>query len=215
MFGRGGVPGRLVGWAAALAGSAVGGLLALGAAIRWVTKARVVGIEQLPPLPVALVLGAEVHADGRPSSFLRARLDLAAELYRRGLVERILVSGDGRSRFYDETGGMRDYLLGCGVPETRLLLDPAGLDTYDSCLRARDVFGVGKLVVVSQSYHLPRALVICRALGLDAWGVGDDTVRSHPRVWAHGTRRELAANVKVLLDLVSHRSAHITPIHKL
>jgi len=166
-----------------------------------------VGIDQLPAVPVALVLGAEVYADGRPSSFLRARLDLAVELYRRGLVEQVLVSGDGRSRFYDETGGMRAYLLLHGVPATALVLDPAGLDTYDSCLRARDVFGVRKLVVVSQSYHLPRALVICRALGLDAWGVGDDTVRSHPRVWAHGTRRELAANVKLVLDLISQRPA--------
>ncbi|MGV8907725.1 MAG: SanA/YdcF family protein [Propionicimonas sp.] len=207
MFGLSVGPWRILGWAAALAGSAVAVLLALGAGVRSLTRARMVDIDQLPTVPVALVLGAEVYADGRPSSFLRARLDLAVELYRRRLVEQVLVSGDGRSRFYNETGGMRAYLLLHGVPETALVLDPAGLDTYDSCLRARDVFGVRKLVVVSQSYHLPRALVICRALGLDAWGVGDDTVRSHPRVWAHATRRELAANVKLVMDLISHRPA--------
>jgi vancomycin permeability regulator SanA len=154
---------------------------------------------------VALVLGAEVYADGVPSTFLRARLDLALELYRRGLVERILLSGDGRSRFYDETGGMRAYLLERGVDESVLIVDPAGLDTYDSCLRARDVYGIDRLVVVSQSYHLPRALAICRALGLDAWGVGDDSARSSTRTWANGTRRELGANLKLVWDLLSHR----------
>lgn len=185
------------------------GVLALGAGIRFATRDRIVSIERLPRLPVALVLGAEVYADGVPSKFLRARLDLAVELYRRGLVERLLVSGDGRSPFYDETGGMVAYLREQGVPESALLVDPEGLDTHASCLRARDVFGVERLVVVSQSYHLPRALVICRALGLDAWGVGDDTVRSSPRTWAHGTRREFAANLKVVLDLLGHlRRSH-------
>ena len=208
MWGLNAEPWRVAGCAAALAGSAFAGVLALAAGVKSLTRARIVDIEELPASPVALVLGAEVYADGRPSRFLQARLDLAVELYRRGLVERVLVSGDGRSRFYDETGGMRAYLVLHGVPETDLLLDHAGLDTYDSCLRARDVFGVRELVVVSQSYHLPRALVICRALGLDAWGVGDETVRSYSRTWARGTRRELAANLKLVTDLLTHRPAH-------
>ncbi len=178
---------------------------ALGAAVRLLTRSRIVAPEGLPEMLVALVLGAEVYSDGRPSPFLRARLDLALELYRRGLVKRILLSGDGRSRFYDETGGMRAYLLEHGVEESVLLVDPAGLDTYDSCLRAREVYGIERLVVVSQSYHLPRALAICRALGLDAWGVGDDSARSSARTWANGTRRELAANLKLVWDLLSHR----------
>ena len=190
-----------------LAALGAAGVLALGVGIRWATRERIVPISALPRLPIGLVLGAEVYADGVPSKFLQARLDLAVELYRRGLVERLLVSGDGRSVFYDETGGMRAYLLEHDVEESALVVDPGGLDTYDSCLRARDVFGVERLVVVSQSYHLPRALAICRALGLDAWGVGDDTVRSNPRTWAHGTRRELAANLKLVTDLMTHRPA--------
>ncbi len=191
-------------WAGA---AGLGGVLALGLAVRLATRGRMVTVDRLPLLPVALVLGAEVYADGEPSPFLRARLDLAVELYRKGLVSRVLASGDGGSRFYDETGGMRAYLLAAGVPEERLLLDPAGFDTYDSCLRARDVFGLRRLVVVSQSYHLPRALAICRALGVDAWGVGDETVRSSPRTWAHGARRELAANLKLVWDVLSRRPA--------
>ncbi|HSK34295.1 MAG TPA: ElyC/SanA/YdcF family protein [Propionicimonas sp.] len=181
------------------------GVVALGVGIRLATRERIVPIDRLERLPIGLVLGAEVYADGVPSNFLRARLDLALELYERGLVARILLSGDGRSRFYDETGGMRSYLVERGVPESVLLVDPAGLDTYDSCLRARDVYDVERLVVVSQSYHLPRALAICRALGLDAWGVGDDSMRSSPRTWANGARRELAANLKLVWDLLSHR----------
>jgi vancomycin permeability regulator SanA len=193
-----------VGW---LVAAGLGGLTGLSACVHLLTRSRIVRIEELPVLPVALVLGAEVYADGQPSRFLRARLDVAVDLFRRGLVEQILVSGDGRSRFYDETGGMRDYLLRAGIPEARLLVDPAGLDTYDSCLRARDEFGLRTLVVVSQSYHLPRALVICRALGLDAWGVGDESARSNPRTWAHGVRREFAANLKLVWDVASRRPA--------
>ncbi len=191
--------------AAGALGAGVGAVLVLGLVVRSITRHRIVPAEALPHLPVALVLGAEVYADGVPSKFLRARLDVALDLYRRGLVDRILLSGDGRSRFYDETGGMRAYLLERGIEESVLLVDPAGLDTYDSCLRARDVYDIDRLVVVSQTYHLPRALAICRALGLDAWGVGDDSARSSARPWANGTRRELAANLKLVWDLLSHR----------
>jgi len=191
--------------AAGTLAAGAGAVFVLGLVVRSVTRSRIVRADSLPHLPVVLVLGAEVYADGVPSTFLRARLDLALELYRRGLVERILLSGDGRSRFYDETGGMRAYLLRRGVDESVLLVDPAGLDTYDSCLRARDVYGIDRLVVVSQSYHLPRALAICHALGLDAWGVGDDSARSSARPWANGTRRELAANLKLVWDLLSRR----------
>ncbi|MFT4108565.1 SanA/YdcF family protein [Propionicimonas sp.] len=195
-------------WAAlGVAAVAGGGLLALSGAVHLLTRRRIVSADALEPVAVALVLGAEVYADGEPSRFLRARLDLAADLYRRGRVRCLLLSGDGRSRFYDETGGMRDYLVGTGIPDQALLLDPAGFDTYDSCLRARDVFGLHRLVVVSQRYHLPRALAICRALGIEAWGVGDQTARTSTRTWGHGVRRELAANLKLVWDVASHRPA--------
>ncbi|MCA0308466.1 MAG: YdcF family protein [Actinobacteria bacterium] len=188
-----------------VAAGGLGGVLALGLAVRLLTRGRIVPPDRLPPLPVALVLGAEVYADGRPSRFLRARLDVAADLYRRSLVGRILLSGDGQSPFYDETAGMRDYLLAVGVPAGHIVLDPSGFDTYDSCLRARDVFGLRRLVVVSQAYHLPRALAICRALGLDAWGVGDDSVRRNVTAWRASVGRELAANLKLVWDVATRR----------
>ncbi len=204
LLGRSGVRGPLAALAAVAAGG-LGGVLALGLAVRLLTRGRMVTPDRLPPLPVALVLGAEVYSDGRPSRFLRARLDVAADLYRRGLVGRVLLSGDGLSPFYDETAGMRDYLLDAGVPAAHLVLDPAGFDTYDSCLRARDVFGLRRLVVVSQAYHLPRALAICRALGLDAWGVGDDSVRRNVTAWRASVGRELAANLKLVWDVATRR----------
>lgn len=198
---------RVAGAGLSLVAAGMGGVVLLGTAVRLLTRDRIVAMDRLPVLPVALVLGAEVYADGEPSRFLRARLDLAVQLYRRGLVAQVLASGDGRSRFYNETGGMRDYLVRAGVPADALLVDDAGFDTYDSCLRARDVFGLRRLVVVSQSYHLPRALVICRTLGIDAWGVGDASVRPGSRAWGHGTRREWVANLKVIWDVLSHRPA--------
>jgi vancomycin permeability regulator SanA len=182
----------------------IGAVGALAAAVRWMSWGRIVAVGQLPKLPVALVLGAQVHPDLVPSGFLAARLDVAAQLYARGLVEHLLLSGDGRSRFYDEPGTMRAYLIGRGVPESAITTDPQGLDTFASCRRAREEYGWCELVVVSQSYHLPRAIAICAFLGIDAWGVGDDSMRRHERSWSYGTLREVGANLKIGSDLLAY-----------
>lgn len=192
-----------LGFGLAVAGGVV--VFGLAAAVRAASHRRIIRLGALPQAPVALVLGAEVYADGTPSRFLRARLDVALELYRRGIVERLLVSGDGDSPLYDETTGMRDYLVAHGVPADRIDVDPAGFDTYDSCVRAKEVFGLTRLIVVSQAYHLPRAITICRAIGLDAWGAGDETARTSSRTWRHGAGRELAANLKLAWDLGTRR----------
>lgn len=191
---------------AGVAGAGVASVLVLSRVVHQVARDRITTIDAVPPMPVALVLGAEVYADGTPSRYLRARLDVALELYRREKVARILVSGDGLSRFYNETDGMRDYLLEHGIPAQDVLCDYAGFDTYDSCVRALRDFGVERAIIVSQAYHLPRAIAACRAIGLDAWGVGDETGRSNPRTWRHGALRELGANLKLAWDLASRRT---------
>jgi vancomycin permeability regulator SanA len=159
----------------------------------------------VPYAPVALVLGAQVYPDGTPSAFLAGRLDLAKRLYDAGKVKVILVSGDNMAPEYNEPDAMREYLVAAGVPAARVVADYAGFDTYDSCVRARRIFGVSDLVVVTQSYHLPRAVATCRALGLQANGVGDDSARQYVAAWRKGAIRDQLACVKTVVDLVSRR----------
>ncbi|WP_315987437.1 vancomycin high temperature exclusion protein [Actinomadura sp. HBU206391] len=156
--------------------------------------------ERVPAAPVALVFGAGLFGD-RPSPFLAGRLDVAARLYRLGKVRAILVTGDNGTRSYDEPTAMRDYLTGHGVPAAKVVLDYAGFDTWDSCVRARRVFGVHRAVVVTQRFHLPRAVATCRAAGIDASGVGHDSSSMAAVTTKAGYARELAASAKALFDL--------------
>ena len=159
----------------------------------------------VPAAPVALVLGAQVYAGGTPSPFLVARLDIARRLLAAGKVRAILVSGDNRQWRYNEPGAMFRWLLEHGVPTQRIVLDFAGFDTYDSCVRARRVFGVRQAIVVTQTYHLDRAVALCRSVGVDTTGVGDDSVRIYRQPWRKSVIRERGAVVKAVLDVVSQR----------
>jgi vancomycin permeability regulator SanA len=161
-------------------------------------------LARVPPAPVALVLGAQVYPSGTPSPFLAGRLDLAKRLYDAGLVKVILVSGDNGAREYNEPDAMRRYLVDAGVPADKVVADYAGFDTYDSCSRAQRIFGVDRLTVVTQGYHLPRAVATCRALGLDADGVGDESFRG-TEAWRRGAIRDQLACVKTVLDVVTQR----------
>ncbi len=166
----------------------------------------------VPPKDVALVLGAGVSPDGTPSDYLRARLDLGYELYRTGKVRAVLVSGDNGEKHYNEPDVMRDYLIARGVPATQVVADYAGFDTYASCVRADKIFGVTSMIVVTQSYHLPRALTICKTIGIDAVGVGDDTVRAASlETWRSGELREVGADVKMVRDLLTRREPLLGP----
>lgn len=193
------------------------GLVGLATIVSSVAFVRVTAAGHLftaaavPPAPVALVLGAEVYPDGTPSPFLAARLDLAKRLYDAGKVKVLLVSGDNMAPEYNEPDAMRAYLIHAGVPADRVIADYAGFDTYDSCVRARRIFNVTDVIVVTQSYHLPRAVATCRRLGLEAAGVGDDTARRHPRSWRRGAIRDHVACVKTVLDLVTRRQPVLGP----
>ena len=207
---RGQVSAARAAGALAVAGAAVaGGVAVLDRAVHRYARGRMLAVDELAALPdrprVALVLGAQVLSDGRPSRYLRARLDLAAQLHRRALVDVLLVSGDGGERHYDEPEGMRRHLLEAGIYPAAIVTDPAGFDTYDSCVRARRIFGVERLVVVTQTYHLPRALATCALVGVQAWGVGDESVRRAGGRWGRYVARERLANVKLLLDVATRR----------
>jgi vancomycin permeability regulator SanA len=208
---RGWVVGRIL-LRLAVVGALLGTTVVVGPA--WYVKAvsddRMLSVDDVPAQPVALVLGAEVYADGQPSRYLRARLDVAYQLFTAGKVKVILVSGDG-TEHYNETDGMRQYLIERGIPAKKVVGDYNGYDTYDSCVRARQVFGVSKAIVVSQTFHLPRALAICRAIGVEAWGVGDETVKTNSELWAYGAMRELGANLKMVWDVLSQRQPTLGP----
>ncbi|RCV58148.1 SanA/YdcF family protein [Marinitenerispora sediminis] len=165
--------------------------------------------ETAPARPVAIVLGAAVWESG-PCPLLARRLDIAAELYRAGRVRAILVSGDNRERSRFETDSMTDYLVAHGVPEAAVVADPAGYRTWDTCARARDVYGVTAATVVTQSFHLPRAVTLCRAVGIDAVGVGDASLSGRSRSTVYGYAREMGANAKALRDAVLRPAPAVT-----
>jgi vancomycin permeability regulator SanA len=154
----------------------------------------------VPVRPVAIVFGAGVFAN-QPTPFLARRLDVALSLFRHGKVEKLLVTGDKSGPDYDEPKVMAAYLTARGVPADRIVQDPAGFDTWESCVRARKVYGVGAATLVTQDFHLPRALMLCRSVGIDAVGVADTGEADVS--WSeavHDRGREVAAGWKSLLQ---------------
>lgn len=185
----------------------VGSVLALAPAT-WVHAAsgdRIRAVAEAPPYDVAIVFGAGLWGD-RPSPYLAHRLDAVAELYRAGTVKVVLVTGDNSRTEYDEPDTMRAYLTGRGVPDARIVSDYAGFDTWDSCVRARKIFGVERAVLVSQDFHIRRAVALCRAAGVDSHGVGVTEPRDS--TWYAGSVRELIAAGKAALDAVVRPDPH-------
>lgn len=130
---------------------------------------------KLTEVDCIIVLGAKVREDGSLSSVLQDRVDMGAELYLNGASERILVSGDHSKPNYDEANAMKKSLVNMGIPADDIFTDHAGLDTYDTMYRARDVFCAKKVIIVTQDFHIDRAVFIARSLGLDAYGVISDS----------------------------------------
>jgi len=130
----------------------------------------------LTDMDCILVLGCGVREDGSPSLMLRDRLDMGLALYEAGAAPKLLMSGDHSRKNYDEVNTMKDYVMAQGVPSDDVFMDHAGFSTYESMYRARDVFCAEKLIIVSQQYHLYRAVYNARALGLDAYGVAAEDI---------------------------------------
>ena len=158
--------------------------------------------EEVPPMQVALVLGASIRSNGVLSPVLQERADAALRLYMSHKVTKILVSGDNSTHEYNEVYPVGKYLVSRGVLTGDIFLDYAGFDTYSSMYRARNVFGVTSMIVTSQRFHLPRALFIAHRLGMSA--VGLDASRSGDRYFEN-TLREIPATAKALYDLMSKR----------
>ncbi|MEE3362941.1 MAG: ElyC/SanA/YdcF family protein [Anaerovoracaceae bacterium] len=148
-----------------------------------------------------LVLGAAVKPDGQPSRMLKHRLDAAIELYKEGAAPKLLVSGDNGSADYNEVDCMYKYALAAGVPSEDIFLDHAGFSTYESVYRARDVFNVDSMIIVTQKYHLYRALYISDKLGVKAKGVGAD--QQYYKMQVYYSAREILARDKDVVKCIA------------
>lgn len=155
-------------------------------------------VADVPKCRVALVLGAKIFPSGRLSVLLRDRVNTAVDLYKDGKVDKLLMSGDNRVHHYDEPTRMAEYAISRGVNPKDVAMDFAGRRTYDSIYRAKHVFGLDSVIVVSQGFHVDRAVFLCGALGIKGYGVSAD-VESQPNLKA--VIRELPACVNALLDV--------------
>lgn len=187
-MGRGGKRARsLRRWVLGLLAMGLAAVLAVWVVSFYVEKRyadRIIPRAEAPQAPVALVYGAGLAPGGVPSPVLAQRLDAAIALYRAGTVDSLLLSGDNSDPFHDETRAMLRYVLDRGVPPGAVEEDDAGLSTYDSSVRAHTVFGVREAVLVTQRFHLTRALYIANSVGIDAWGVAADEGRPRTRRYA-------------------------------
>ncbi|WP_108955436.1 ElyC/SanA/YdcF family protein [Streptomyces fragilis] len=161
---------------------------------------------EAPRTDVAVVFGAGLW-DGEPSPYLARRLDTAAALYADGRVRVVLVTGDNSREEYDEPDAMRAYLVERGVPGSRIVSDYAGFDTWDSCTRAKRIFGVDEAVLISQGFHVRRAVALCEEAGIASYGVAATGDR-HDAVWYYGVVRETLAAGKAGLDALFEPDPH-------
>ncbi len=154
----------------------------------------------VPQSDIGILLGASV-VQGKPSPVLQARAEAAVRLYEAGKIKKILVTGDDEEPDYDEVTPVFRYLIDSGIPQDDIILDHGGLDTYSSMYRARNVFDVSSATIITQDFHMPRALFLARWLGMDAYGLtaaGGD-------MFTHEYSREIPASVKAAVDLLSKR----------
>lgn len=184
----------------ALVALAVAALLALRVWVGWRYADRIyTRVDATPRMPSAIVFGAGYWPSGRLSDALADRMDTAIDLYNAGRVNKLLLTGDNRFMNYNEPARMAEYALARGIPREDLVLDYAGRRTYDSCYRAGEIFGVERAVLVTQGFHLPRALYTCERLGVTAVGVVADRQRYVYGDWYR--LRELFALARAWWDL--------------
>jgi vancomycin permeability regulator SanA len=157
--------------------------------------------DSAPTKSVGIVFGAGIRSDGRPMRVLEDRVRTAAELFHAGTVERLLLSGATQRNGHHETDSMLDLAMQLGVPREMIWLDYEGTRTYETCLRASSRWSVKDAVLVTQRFHLPRALLICDSLGMDAVGVSADRRVYSSFSMTFWRLREIPATIRALWDL--------------
>ena len=172
------------------------GVLTLAGINLWVTesvRSRILTQEQAAKLDAdcIVVLGCQVRSDGTPSHMLEDRLKRGVALYELGASSKILMSGDHGTKGYDEVNTMKAYAIEAGIPTEDIFMDHAGFSTYETIYRAKEIFGAKKIIVVTQQYHLFRAMYIAEAMGLEVYGVAAD-YRSYSGQFSRDVREVLA-----------------------
>ncbi|MGB8983782.1 MAG: ElyC/SanA/YdcF family protein [Anaerolineales bacterium] len=162
---------------------------------------RIYQVNEAPVEQVAIVFGAGLRRDGTPTAILRDRVETAAGLYFGGKVEKILMSGDNRFENYNEPEAMRQYAISLGIPSEAIALDYAGRRTYDTCYRAKAIFEVESALLVTQKFHLPRAVFLCNVLGLNAAGVEANRYNYRKASLLIWDIREQLATIGAFLDV--------------
>ena len=164
-------------------------------------RGKVYTAAEVPDRRVAIVFGAGLWRNGTPTPVLIDRVTEAANLYFSGKVEKLLMSGDNRFVDYNEPEAMRQLALSLGVPDAAIVLDYAGRRTYDTCYRAKAIFGVTEAILVTQAFHMPRAIYTCNRLGLPSIGVESDLRVYRKSSMLYWSMRELLATTAALWDV--------------
>jgi vancomycin permeability regulator SanA len=162
---------------------------------------KVHSVENAPVERVAIVFGAGLRRDGTPTTVLRDRVKTGASLYFDGKVQKLLMSGDSQLENYNEPEAMRQYAISLGVSQDAIILDYAGSRTYDTCYRAKEIFDLESALLVTQKFHLPRALFLCNALGVKAQGVEANNWNYSRRALVFWNIREQFATVTAFMDI--------------
>jgi len=170
------------------------GFLSINQYVKYVGSKYIYSAQDVPAADTVLILGAYVLPDGTLSTMLKDRVMTGYELYRNGKAPKIIVSGDHGRKNYDEVNTMKDFIKNEGVTGQDVFMDHAGFSTYESLYRARDIFQVKKVIIVTQKYHLMRAVFIARELGLEAFGVASDQHNYGPIMINYETREMAARN---------------------
>lgn len=159
--------------------------------------------EQLPEIETGLILGASVNPDKEMSEVFKDRVEKTIEIYNKGKIKKILISGDGRDKYYDEVAAAERYLLEAGIPQDSIILDKEGFNTYTSIYRAKNIYKIDSLTIITQNFHLPRAVYIAKNLGIDSYGVSADL--HDYEIEEKMFYREKAANIKAFFDINAKR----------
>ncbi len=166
----------------------------------WASRGRIFDeVSTIPPTRVGLLFGTTDKVNGRENLYFRYRIDAAAKVWKAGKLETIIVSGDNRSRYYNEPEKLKQALIARGIPEDRIVCDYAGLRTLDSVVRAKEVFGADPVLFISQRFQNQRAIYLAKANGIEAYGF--DARDVEPQAGLKTKVREVGARVKMWLDV--------------